>query len=292
MNVRTSKAGKRYQQFKFRDKTGEINGFLWDTNEYTVKTFVANTVVHFTGRKELYQGIPQVNQIKLRTLSDSEPSDPQLYEKQGVIKREVLEEGISEFLFLIKQGHYARIARNLLEKYREEFFTYPAAKSLHHDFAGGLAYHTLTMLKVAKGLLEVYPQMNASLLYTGILLHDLGKVLELSGNGNTQYTLRGQLLGHIVLIDEEIIKATQELKIDDADEDVVVLRHLILSHHGQLEFGSPVRPKVLEAEVIHFIDNLDAKVTMITSAIDTLNNGEQTPRVLGLDNRNFYKPLI
>ena len=98
------------------------------------------------------------------------------------------------------------------------------------------------MVRLAESISQVYPQLNQSLLYAGIMLHDLAKVLELSGPENTEYTVRGNLIGHIALIDEEITKVLQELKIDDQKEDVIVLRHVILSHHGLLEYGSPVRP--------------------------------------------------
>ena len=126
---------------------------------------------------------------------------------------------------------------------------FPAAKTNHHAFESGLAYHTATMVRLADSIGDVYPKLNKSLLFAGIMLHDLAKVIELTGPENTEYTVRGNLIGHIALIDEEITKVLMELNIDDTREDVVVLRHVILSHHGQLEYGSPVRPRIMEAEL-------------------------------------------
>jgi 3'-5' exoribonuclease len=290
MNLRTSKVGKKYQQFKFRDEAMELNGFLWDTNDYTITNFVPGTVVHIQAKKELYQGMPQLNQIRLRLPNEDEPSNPTDFEKQPSMNAKQMEEEISKFLFKIEKANWQRITRKLVDTYREQFFEYPAAKTNHHNFTGGLAFHTITMLHLAEKIIEIYPQVNASLLYAGIILHDLGKVIELTGPINTQYTLAGNLLGHIAIMDEEIIKAARDLKIEDTKEEVIVLRHLILSHHGQLEFGSPVVPKILEAEILHQIDNFDAKMMMMLSNLEQIAPGEVTPRVMGLEGRNFYKP--
>ncbi len=114
--------------------------------------------------------------------------------------------------------------------------------------------------------------------------------MEFTGAENTSYTLRGNLLGHIVLIDEEVSKAAIELGFDDDNEDLLMLRHCLLSHHGELEYGSPVRPQIMEAEMIHQIDVMDANMMMMTTATQTLDPGQFSQRVWALSNRNFYKP--
>ena len=148
------------------------------------------------------------------------------------------------------------------------------------------------MVRLADAIGDIYPQLNKSLLFAGIMLHDLAKVIELSGPDDTEYTVRGNLIGHIALIDEEITKVLLELKIDDSKEDVIVLRHVILSHHGLLEYGSPVRPRIMEAEIIHMIDNLDAEMMMMTGALAKVGEGEMTSRIFAMDNRSFYKPNL
>ena len=195
-------------------------------------------------------------------------------------------------IFKIENPIWQRIVRSLYTKYDKEFYSYPAAKTNHHAFESGLAYHTATMVRLADAIGDIYPQLNKSLLYAGIMLHDLAKVIELSGPEQTEYTVRGNLLGHISLIDSEIIKTVMELGIDDTREEVVLLRHVILSHHGLLEYGSPVRPRVMEAEIIHMIDNLDASMMMMTTALGLVDEGEMTNKVFAMDNRSFYKPKL
>jgi 3'-5' exoribonuclease len=289
-DVRTARNGKQYQAFTFRDDSGEIDGKLWDANEKSIRDFIPGKVVYMRGKKELYQGMPQVNQISLRLATAEEPSDPELYKEQPPVAKKVLVEEINQTIFEITNAHWNRIVRFLMTKYQDKFFEYPAAKSNHHAFETGLAFHTVSMLRLAKSMVSEYPQLNGSLLYAGVILHDLAKVIELTGPVGTEYTLAGNLVGHIALIDEEITKAALQLKIDDTDEDMILLRHMVLAHHGLLEYGSPVRPKIMEAEMLHHIDNIDATMQMLTTALAQVGPGEYTPRVFGLDNRNFYKP--
>lgn len=148
------------------------------------------------------------------------------------------------------------------------------------------------MLRLAQAVAKQYPIINAPLLYAGVILHDMGKTLELSGAVATSYTVTGNLIGHIVLIDEQIVLACHELKIDENKENVVLLRHLILSHHGLLEYGSPVRPHLLEAEVLHQIDQLDASIQMLSGVLEHTAPGEFSEKIFGMDGRNFYRPEI
>ena len=203
-----------------------------------------------------------------------------------------VKEYLEQMMFRIENAVWQRVVRALYRKYDKEFFTYPAAKTNHHAFESGLAYHTATMVRLADSIGDVYPQLNKSLLYAGIMLHDLAKVIELTGPDNTEYTVRGNLIGHIALIDEEITKVLTELNIDDTKEDVIILRHVVLSHHGLLEYGSPVRPRVMEAEIIHMIDNIDAEMMMMTTALSRVDEGEMKNRIFAMDNRSFYKPKL
>lgn len=289
--LRKTKAGKDYLAFTFQDDTGQIDGKLWDAQPIFVERFKSGVVVHVKGKKELYNGMPQLNQLTLH-LANNVNLRPEDFKEKPPVNVEELREALTQIIFEIKNPIWNRIVRHLLKKYDEEFFTYPAAKTNHHAFETGLAFHTMTMIKLAKSISEIYPELNSSLLYSGIILHDLAKVIELSGPENTEYTLRGNLIGHIVLIDEEISKAIYDLKIEDDKEEVLILRHVILSHHGLLEYGSPVRPKIMEAEIIHQIDNLDASMQMLNGALRQVSPGETTSRVFAMDNRNFYKPTF
>ena len=289
-DIRMAKNGKTFIAFTFQDTSGSIDGKFWDASAEEVERFVAGRVVVLSGKREVYQGNPQVKITQLRLAKPEEPSDPTLYMERAPMKKEDMETEINQTLFEITNPHWNRIVRFLLTKYQKEFFDYPAAKRNHHAYASGLAYHTTSMLRLGKSIVKEYPELNAALLYAGIILHDLGKVIELSGAMSTEYTLAGNLVGHLVLVNEEITKACIALKIDDANEDVIVLRHMVLAHHGLLEYGSPVRPRTMEAEILHQIDNLDASMQMLLTSIRQTAPGEYTDRIFGMDNRSFYVP--
>ncbi|WP_159561576.1 3'-5' exoribonuclease YhaM family protein [Streptococcus halichoeri] len=288
--VRKTRAGKDYIAFVFQDDTGEISGNLWDAQTYNVEEFTAGKVVHMKGRREVYNGTPQVNQITLRHPRQGEPNDPKAFKEKAPVSVTEVRDYLEGMLFKIENATWQRIVRALYRKYDQAFYSYPAAKTNHHAFESGLAYHTATMVRLADSIGDIYPELDKSLLYAGIMLHDLAKVLELTGPENTEYTVRGNLIGHISLINEEITKVIAELNISDTKEEVTVLRHLILSHHGQLEYGSPVRPRVMEAEILHMIDNIDASMMMMTTALKRVDEGEMTNRIFAMDNRSFYKP--
>lgn len=289
-DVRLAKNGKKFIAFTFQDTTGTVDGKFWDASEEEIARFEPGKVIALQGKREVYNGQPQVKIMHLRLAKIDEPSDATMYMERAPLKREEMEEEINQTLFEIINPHWNRIVRFLLNKYQKEFFEFPAAKRNHHAFANGLAYHTVSMLRLGKATAKAYPELNASLLYAGIIIHDLGKVLELTGPMATEYTVTGNLIGHLVLVDEEITKACIALKFDDQEEDIVVLRHMVLSHHGLLEYGSPVRPRIMEAEILHQIDNMDASMQMMLTSIRQTTPGEYTDRIFGMDNRSFYVP--
>lgn len=289
-DLRQTRAGKSYLAMIFQDRTGQIGGNLWDADDYMIETFTKGKVVYMRAVKELYQGTPQVNKIYLRLPENTEPNDPKDFKPKSVVNEQELRDYIQKVIFKIENATWNRIVRYIFKKYDKDFFEYPAAKTNHHAFEGGLSYHTATMAQLAEKICEVYPMLDESLMLAGILLHDMAKVIEFSGSENTTYTLKGNLIGHIVLIDEEVSEAVRELELDNDKEEVTILRHVLLAHHGLREYGSPVRPQIMEAEVIHQIDTMDASIMMMHTALTQVGNGEMTPRIFALDNRNFYKP--
>ncbi|MET3559027.1 3'-5' exoribonuclease [Streptococcus rupicaprae] len=290
--LRQTRAGKDYLAFTFQDETGTIEGKLWDAQPYNVAEFTAGKVVFMRGMREVYNNTPQVNQISLRLPKAGEPTDPGEFKEKPPVDISNTKDYLQQMIFRIENATWQRLVRSLYAKYEREFYSYPAAKTNHHAFYAGLSYHTATMVRLADAIGDIYPQLNKSLLFAGIMLHDLAKVIELSGPDDTSYTVRGNLIGHIALIDEEITKALIELGIDDTKEEVTVLRHVILSHHGLLEYGSPVRPQIMEAEILHMIDNIDAEMMMMITALDKIAPGEMTNRLFAMDHRSFYKPNL
>ncbi|KRK63548.1 metal-dependent phosphohydrolase [Companilactobacillus tucceti DSM 20183] len=287
-DYRLAKNGKNFLSLVFEDKSGQIPGKFWDASEDDARRFKVGTVVQLDGKRDIYQGKPQVIINHLGPL-DSNTVDMSQFIQTAPIKRLDMENEFEDIFLEITNGAWNRVVRYLFKKYHDQFFTSAAAKVNHHDFQGGLAYHTLSMVHLAEKIADQYPQIDKALLIAGACLHDLGKTIELSGTLDVEYTFEGNMLGHITIIDEEIVKAAQELKIDLDSEDMVMLRHMVLSHHGFLEYGSPERPKLLEAEVLHDIDVLDASINMISKALDKTEKGKFSERIFGMDNRAFYK---
>lgn len=280
--------GKDYMTLYLQDKSGDIEAKLWTVTKDDMKilkpeiiVWVKGDVINYRGRKQM-----KVNQFRLATAEDGVKT--QDFVDGAPLSPNEIQDELSHFILEIENAHLQRITRHLLKKYQDKFFTYPAASSHHHNFAGGLSYHVLTMLKIAKSLCDIYPLLNRSLLYSAIILHDIGKVRELSGPVATTYTVEGNLLGHISIASDEVAETAKELGIDS--EEVMLLRHMILAHHGKMEFGSPKLPHLKEAEILFFIDNIDAKMNMFEKAYKKTDKGQFTERIFGLENRQFYTP--
>ena len=251
--------------------------------------FQPGRVVYLQGLGDQYQGQLQVNIQGLRLATNDEPADPNLYVQRVTLTDQELREGLRPFFSAITIEEYQIIVTDLMNHYGDQFFQFPAAKVNHHALVGGLAFHTLSILRLAQSVVGQYPGINTSLLYAGAMLHDLGKVIELSGPVATQYTIAGSLLGHISLVDGEIVQACQRHQLDAESEPVILLRHVILAHHGLLEYGSPVRPQLLEAEVLHRLDELDACIVEINQALANVAIDDYSERVFSLENRRFFK---
>lgn len=288
--VRVAKNGKKFIAFNFQDPSGHISAKFWDASPDDIAQFKEGEVVQLSGKRELYQGNPQVKIYSVRLATQEEGNDPADYVEKARETAQDMGDELNDFIFQIQNPNWNRIVRHVLGEHKQQFLTYPAAKSNHHAFAGGLAFHTLSILRLAKSVAGQYSSVNKSLLYAGAILHDLGKTIELSGPVSTEYTMEGNMIGHIVLVDEAIVQAAQTLKIDINSEDMVMLRHVVLAHHGLFEYGSPVRPMLLEAQILHDLDELDAQINMLTTAYQHATPGTFTERLFGMDNRRFYRP--
>lgn len=281
--------GKPFLTLILKDASGEIEAKLWDSTKEDEEHFQPEEIIKVSGEINQFRGKPQlkIQQIRLSQSMDGvQLSD---FLEKAPVEQSQLMDRITEVIFEMKNASLQRICRYFLKKYHDDFFVFPAATKNHHEYISGLAYHVVSMLNLAKSLAQLYPSLNLDLLYAGILLHDLGKLKELSGAAAPSYTLEGKLLGHISIMSDEISLAAQELGIEG--EDVLLLKHMILSHHGKNEWGSPKTPMIREAEILHMIDLIDAKMNMLDRALDKVAPGEFTERLFAMDNRSFYKPL-
>lgn len=280
--------GKPYMTLYLQDRSGEIEAKLWTVSKEDMQVLLPEALIKVKGDVIDYRNKRQMKIAMYRLATEQDGLNAKDFVEKAPIDEDTLFESIMDYTLKIENGAMQRIVRKMLAKYKTEFLTYPAAMTNHHDFVSGLAYHVHYMLRTAEALCDIYPSLNRSLLYSGIILHDIGKVKELSGPIGTTYTTEGNLIGHIVIAVEEISMIAAELEIEG--EEVLLLKHLILSHHGKLEYGSPKVPMLKEAEILHFIDNIDARMMMMDKHLDNTDKGKFTDRIFPLENRNLYKP--
>ncbi|MCG3178987.1 MAG: 3'-5' exoribonuclease YhaM [Phycisphaerae bacterium] len=263
-DLRAASNGSLYIHAIVSDKTGEMVARMWQATEDIFSTIPDGGLLRIAGRVDSYKGNPQLIIDSLRP-ADLETID--VSEFMPATKHDIREmfEQIKKHLSAIKDADLRRLISAVLadETMMTEFRRSPAAVRNHHAFIGGLLEHTLSLLGAARRLLPHYPQVNADLVLAGIFLHDIGKTRELSSAMGFEYTDEGHLIGHIYVGAQYVQQKAAELA--DAGEPVNpealrLLLHIILSHHGQMEFGAPVLPKTREAFMVHYLDNLDAKI--------------------------------
>lgn len=199
----------------------------------------------------------------------------------------LIREGVEGFLNSIKNPVYKNITKEIYNEHKDLFYVHPAATKFHHAYVGGLSYHTYTMLKLIDIFVESYNYLDKDLLYASAILHDIKKIDEIT-NVDGEYTTEGQLIGHIVMGTIDIDRIARKLEYE-ATEEVLLLKHTILAHHGQLNFGSPKKPQIGEALLLWFLDSIDSKLGTLGDILETVKPGEFTPNIPVLDRMRFYK---
>lgn len=283
----TTNSGSPYLNLVLQDSSKSIDAKLWDVKPELEKQIEVGKVYNFDIEIIKYKNNLQAKILRVLPLPQADINMEEFVFKSPVSKDD-LKSSIQEGINQINNQNIAQIVSSVLNYYANDFYEYPAAAKIHHNFIGGLATHTTCMLKIGLALCEIYPSIDKDYLLAGIIIHDLGKIEELSSPVVTEYTIEGKLLGHISIMDARLLQIGKQLNLQDSEE-LMILRHLVLSHHGQYEFGSPVRPETLEAELLNLIDNIDARINTINKALDEVNKGEFTQKVFALDNRVFYK---
>lgn len=281
-----SNNGAPYLSITLQDRTGSIEAKKWDSSEADSATAIIGNVIHVSSDVIEYRGSLQMKIISLSSF-DQGNVDYTRFSLESPIAQEELLRKFNRYLSSIQNEDCKKIINYILERHYDEFICYPAAVKNHHEFASGLLFHTVSMLDLASAIQNLYNDVDRDLLLTGVILHDIGKTIELSGPVATKYTLEGKLLGHITIMVSEIRFVAEKHNIHS--DIPVLLEHMILSHHGEQDFGSPVPPLTREAFILHAVDDLDAKMVMINKALDGVQVGEFSTRVMALDGRAFYK---
>ena len=278
--------GGSYFSLELRDASGTIVSKKWDATLEDEQIFITGNVINVIGETNKYK-----DQLQLKVLSAElvplDEIDVTRFIKAPPVAKEELIKRFNAYIDSIKNEDCLKIIRYMLDKFGEKVFSYPAAVSIHHEYSSGLLMHSVSMADLATYLCPIY-DVDHDLLVTGCLLHDLGKIIELEGPIVYKYSTEGKLLGHITIMCSEIRTAAKELNI--MSEIPLLLEHMILSHHGQPEFGSAVMPLTKEALLLSLIDNLDSKMVVINKALADVQPGGFTNKIFPLDNRSFYKP--
>ena len=294
--LRSTAKGDLYVAMFLCDKTGQLNGRMWQATETVYKSIPKPGFIHVKGRSELYQNNLQ---IVINVVTPIDPSKVNIDDFLARTTKNVgqMFEEVKQTLGGIKNPHLKALTEAFLadKELMEKFCTAPGGMKLHHDFIGGLLEHTHNMLRVAKAILPLYPQVQADLVLAGIFLHDMGKTEELSYDMAFSYTDSGQLIGHIAKTLLMVHKKTDVLRSQGtqiAPEVLDALGHIILAHHGEYEFGSPKLPATAEAFMVYYIDDLDAKMNQVSSAIESeISDSNWTAWQGALQTRLFRRRL-
>ena len=290
--LKTTAAGKPFLSGVLADRSGTIDLKVWDySGPIGANPADTGRIVKIRGQVSEFKGAPQLTAGRIRMADGNDQYDVSALVPVAPIDPDERLQEIRRLIDSMEDADYQSVARTMLERHLEAFRSIPAAKSVHHSFLSGLLMHTSNMLRLADYLSGLYAGIiDRSLLLTGTLLHDFAKEQEFSFSELglvTDYSTKGQLLGHLVMGAQETAEVAEMLGIPE--EKSVLLQHLLLSHHGEPEFGAAVLPQCAEAELLSLIDQIDSRMEIYREALAPLKSGEFSQRIFALDNRRIYK---
>lgn len=266
-----------YWMLEFKDASGSINGKIWSPQSQAFPELVPGVMALVSGRVTSYRDKLELGIDSMRILAEEESALLHLADFMPASTRRP-EDMLDELRALSRKTLTHKPWRKFINSVLDDeaisraLHTAPAAKAMHHAYAGGLIEHTLSVAKLAQNIADHYPQLDRQLLFAAAVCHDLGKIWELSSGLTLDYTQSGRLLGHIPLALEKLAPFLKKSGLEP--ELVEHFQHLILSHHGTREFGSPTLPATSEALILHYADNIDAKMQQVEAALSGVAEGE------------------
>ena len=288
----TNSNQKKYLDFILGDATGDISAKLWDVPVNLEEAFEANMLVRVRGVITSYQGQLQFKVERIREGNENDPVNPADLVPSAPLEPEFMYgEILNRYIGGLENKDMKHIVEQIFLENKEKLMYYPAAKSNHHSIRSGLLYHVLTMLRLGDAMMTIYPFLSHDLLVSGIILHDMAKLVEMDSSSIgivREYTVPGTLLGHISIGVEQIGRVGRE--VGASEEVIMLLQHMVLSHHYQPEYGSPVKPMFPEAEMLHHIDLIDARMYDMKLVQDGLEPGTLSDFIFSLDRRKIYLP--
>jgi 3'-5' exoribonuclease len=282
--------GSKFLILELSDKTGSISGKIWDYVDVLSSIAVPGNFVKIDGTVSEYNGEIQITVSNLHKAADKEVSSSDFLASSKHDIEKMYQE-LSGYIESIKDPDYKKLLDSLFSdaEFTRQFKSAPASTGIHHAYLGGLLEHTLFMLRNSKAVPNVYPEVDYSLLVAGIILHDVGKIREYLYDKVLAHTDEGYLIGHIV-VGYEIVKAELDKIAGFPELKKQLILHIILSHHGQRDFGSPITPKFAEAYLVHTLDNLDARMMMFRDMTEKNSDVKWTEYHPFLETRIFVKP--
>ena len=287
-NKGVTEKGMNYINVTFQDKSGSIEAKKWEASDEDLTILVPGTVVMVDGRINLYKG---VNQMKIQAVSkidDISEIDFSNFQRVSPLLLEDMKKRLDAYLNSFKDKDVETIVKAVISHFYDKYVTYPAAVKIHHEFGSGILHHSLAMADLAEDVARRYPQVDRDILVAGALMHDIGKTIEYENPLMPAQTVEGKLCGHIAIMYAEFKKIVDGLNIKS--EVPILLEHMILAHHGKLEWGSPVAPATREAWLLSQIDLIDSHMMVLDKALEPVKEGEFTPRLWVMDDVSFYKP--
>ena len=289
VEVKTSTKGSKYLDLLLGDKSGEIVAKYWDYEDGITPNFEPNTIVKVRGQLNEFKGATQLRVELIRSAVPTDNVNTNDYIKSSEYNAEEMFEKICNTVRAFGDEDLKKLTLTLYDENREKLLYFPAAVKLHHAMRGGLLYHTLSIIEVAQKVCCVYPAVDKDLLIAGAALHDIGKTVEMQANDlgiATEYSTDGNLVGHLVR--GAMMVRTCGDKLGLPDEKIRLVEHMLLSHHGSPEFGSPVRPMFLEAMVLSTLDELDAKIYEVSDVTTQTEPCTFSPRQWALNDVKLY----
>ena len=290
---KTTAKGKDYLNLTLSDASGEIPAKFWDYNVAVHGEYPVECLVKVRGTISQYNGADQLRVEKIRHITSADNVNISDFVRSAEYSGEFMFNALLDCVHKFQDEDIKALVLYLLDKHKEAILKWPAAYKLHHAIRGGLLMHTLSIVRVAEGVCKVYPFVDADLLLGGAILHDIAKTMEYEVGESgiaSGYTVEGNLIGHLVKGAMYVAEAEKEL--GTPHDKSVLLQHMLLSHHGNPEYGAAVRPAFLEAEILSILDNLDAEVYQIKEATESLQPGAFSNRLWALDDRKMYNHAL
>ena len=289
LDKKTSSRGAAYLDLTVADATGEMNAKFWDYNEQLHNHFASGDIVKIRGSISPYNGVDQLRIDRIRDVGVGDNINASDFVPSAECSAESMYDALITSANNFRDDELKKLVTTLYERNKEVMLYAPAAFKLHHAIRGGLLYHILSIVRLCEGVCKIYPYVDKELLIAGAMLHDISKITEFNLNKTglvEDYSVKGNLLGHIPMGAMLIESTCKELSI--SEETAMLVEHMILSHHGNPEYGAAVRPMFLEAVILSELDLLDSRIYEVATAVKDLEKGQFSSRQWALDNVKLY----